>query len=195
MRYQKSISKASVSSHNSPRPFAVSELKWILSEMRGSIQWMWLCGWWWRRGGVPWDVYSFLFVVVVVVGVCAVASRFLSFPSLWHLCSGYFWAAGCRLPDMWLHCEGERKMGVRTHLHHCLCVRMCLCVFVIIWTGRTEMWLWPSAILLSSSWAQLLWLCWCLLESLSEPGLHLEWQQEISSKLNGKKNNTSIWKH
>lgn len=31
-------------------------------------------------GVVPWDVYSFLFVVVV--GVCGVASRFPSFPSL-----------------------------------------------------------------------------------------------------------------
>lgn len=156
MRYQKSISKASVSSHNSPRPFAVSELKWILSEMRGSSQWMWLCGWGWSPGMF---IHFFLLLVVVVCVVWHHIS--LLFPLFDIFAQDIFGppAVVCLICD----CAARVKKNVAVEtcqlsVHLCItaCVYTCLCVFVIIWTGQTEILLWPSAIC-----SHLPWLSYC----------------------------------
>lgn len=134
MRYQKSISKASVSSHNSPRPFAVSELKWILSEMRGSIQWMWLCGWGWSPG-----MFIHFFLLLVVWHHVS-----LLFPLFDIFAQDIFGppAVVCLIHDSTARLKKKCGCGhvsvVSAPLHYCLRVRMCSCVCLIIWTGQTE---------------------------------------------------------
>lgn len=150
MRYQKSISKASVSSHNSPRPFAVSELKWILSEMRGSSQWMWLCGWGWPPGMF---IHFFLLLVLVCVwrGVTFPFSS-LSFTSLLRIFLGrqllFAWyVTALQKMWVWTHVSCQctfASLLVCTHVFVCLCnklnrtdrnMTLTICHFALIFFG------------------------------------------------------------
>lgn len=89
-------------------------------------------------GVVPWDVYSFLFVVVGCGGVVVWRHVSLLFPLFDISAQDIFGplAVVCLICDCTARVKKKCWCGdvsvVRAPLRHCLCVRMCLCVFVII---------------------------------------------------------------